>query len=249
MSMATRFKLSVLSLAVLTVTQTHAQQTAEPITVTGARAPVLEAAQAELGLPVKLKDAPQSVIVLTNDLLREAGVKTLTQAAKLDASLGDFYNTTGYVESLQIRGLLLDSLYNYKRYGLPISSAAPLALENKERLEILKGASGLQSGTSAPGGLVNSVLKRPTNAPLRQLELGVSERGTLYLAADLGGRSESGVIGYRINAATEKLRPVVRDAQGTRDFASAFVDYRLSNATLIEAEFEAQRRSQPSVPG
>jgi iron complex outermembrane receptor protein len=45
--------------------------------------------------------------------------------------------------------------------GLPVSNFAPLALENKERIEVLKGVSGLQSGVSAPGGLVNFVTKTP----------------------------------------------------------------------------------------
>ena len=47
--------------------------------------------------------------------------------------------------------------------GLAISNYAPIALENKERIEVLKGF-GLQSGVSAPGGLVNYVTRR---VPLR----------------------------------------------------------------------------------
>ena len=52
----------------------------------------------------------------------------------------------GYVESLQIRGFLLDNALNYRRDGFAISNHAPLALENKERVEVLKGSSGLVVG-------------------------------------------------------------------------------------------------------
>ena len=39
-----------------------------------------------------------------------------------------------------------------------MSNHAPIALENKERIEVLKGVSGLCC-VSAPGGLVNLVTK------------------------------------------------------------------------------------------
>ncbi len=63
---------------------------------------------------------------------------------------------------------MLDQRYNYRREGLPITAETVIPLANKERIEILKGTSGIQAGTSSPGGLVNYVVKRPTlNAPLR----------------------------------------------------------------------------------
>jgi iron complex outermembrane receptor protein len=61
-----------------------------------------------------------------------------------------------------MRGFTLDNRFNYRRDGLPISAETSLPLDNKERIEILKGTSGIQAGTSAPGGLVNYVIKRPT---------------------------------------------------------------------------------------
>ena len=38
----------------------------------------------------------------------------------------------------------------------------------RRSVEVLKGTSGMQAGTSAPGGLVNFVVKRPTERPLRR---------------------------------------------------------------------------------
>ena len=56
---------------------------------------------------------------------------------------------------------MLDQSGNFSRNGLATSNIAPVALENKERIEVLKGVAGLQSGVSAPGGLVNYVTKMP----------------------------------------------------------------------------------------
>lgn len=197
-----------------------------------------------------LAETPQAISIIRSGALRDAGANTLSSAVRSEASVGDFYNTVGYVESLQVRGFLLDNAQNYRRDGLSISNHAPLALENKEAIEILKGVSGMQSGVSAPGGMVNYVLKRPTATALRDVFLGVSERGSTLVHGDLGGRlGESSVFGYRINVAGESRRPMVDDARGNREFVSGFFDLRLPGAALLEAEFEHNRVSQRSVPG
>lgn len=197
-----------------------------------------------------LAETPLSIGVIRAATLRDLGAGGLTGAIKADPSVADAYNTVGYIESLQVRGFLLDNALNYRRDGLPVSNHAPIAFENKESIEILRGASGIQSGTSAPGGLVNYSLKRPTVAPLREVFFGLSERGTGLLHADLGGRlGAAQALGYRVNLSAEERRLEVRDAPGRRRFASAFFDLRLPDASLLEFEAEQHRVSQMSVPG
>ncbi|MEK9776311.1 MAG: TonB-dependent receptor plug domain-containing protein, partial [Quisquiliibacterium sp.] len=193
---------------------------------------------------------PQSVSLIRNATLRDLGAASLSSAIRSETSAGDAYNTLGYVETIQVRGFTLDNALNFRRDGMRISNHAPMAFENKDSIEILKGVSGTQSGVSAPGGLVNYVLKRPTESTLREVTLGVSERGTTQAHADFGGRfGADSRLGYRINLAAEKRRPEVNDAPGRRNFLSGFFDFRLPNDALLEAEFEHSRVSQRSVPG
>jgi len=98
-----------------------------------------------------LAETPQSISVIDAESLEERGARTLSQAIRLETSVADYYNTVGYPESLQIRGFLLDGVGNYRRDGMAVSSHAPTALENRERIELLRGLSGIQAGTSAPG--------------------------------------------------------------------------------------------------
>jgi len=117
--------------------QAAAPQRVEPITVTAKSAPILDAENADVGgFNAPLAKTPQSITVIGADLLASAGAQTLSQVLKLDASLADAYNTTGYIESLSIRGFLLDQAGNFRRNGLATSNYAPIALENKERIEI-----------------------------------------------------------------------------------------------------------------
>ena len=165
-------------------------QTGQLATVTVAEktTPVLDADQADVGgLGLPLNRAPQSVSVMGADLLTATGTRGLSDLAKLDASLADSYNTTGYLESLSVRGFVLDQNNNYQRNGLPLPNHAPLAIENKERAEVLKGISGMQQGVSAPGGLVNWVTKVPQTEAFSNVTIGGDEMGGLSLHLDTNG--------------------------------------------------------------
>ena len=135
--------------------------------------------------------------------------------------------------------------------GLPISGETVLSLANKERVEFLKGTSGIQASTSAPGGLVNYIVKRPTAQPLRRVRLGIGDRGSVGAALDLGGRA--GVddrFGYRLNLAHEDRNPQIEDYGRTRSHLAAFAaDWRLDSDAVIDAEIEWSRQTGSSLPG
>jgi iron complex outermembrane receptor protein len=79
---------------------------------------VLDIDRADVGgLGQTLAKTPQSVTVLGADLLAATASGSLSQVIKLDASLADSYNTTGYIESMSVRGFLLDQGNNYLRNG------------------------------------------------------------------------------------------------------------------------------------
>jgi iron complex outermembrane receptor protein len=198
---------------------------------------------------VPLGKTPAAVDVVSTRDTRETGARSLSTVARSLPSVSDAYNTVGFIESLQVRGFLLDSnsVLNYRRNGLPVSNYTPLALENKDRLEILKGLNGAMAGTSSPGGLVNYVTKGPGTASLREVNTEVSERGTWLVSADLSERS--GPLGYRFNLATEERRPNARDAPGDRLFAAGAMDLKLPGGGIFAFEIEWQRSRQISVPG
>jgi len=198
---------------------------------------------------VPLGKTPASVDVVNTRDAREAGARSLSALARNLPSVSDAYNTVGFIESWQVRGFLLDSnsVLNYRRNGLPVSNNTPLALENKDRLEILKGLNGAMAGTSSPGGLVNYVTKQPAMDPLREINAELSERGTWLVSADVSDRS--GPLGYRFNLATEERRPNARDAPGDRLFAAGAIDLKLPGDGIFAFEIEWQRSRQISVPG
>ena len=196
-----------------------------------------------------LARAPLQATIVGQGLIADQGLTRYGDLGRVDASVGDAYNAEGYWSSLSVRGIGLDNRYNLRRDGLPINGETAIGLENKDRLELLKGTSGVQAGTSAPGGLLNLVVKRP-NGNHRTVRLEVRERGSVLGALDLGQRFGSdGSIGVRLNATFEKLDPVVRHTQGQRSLLALAVDWQAGPDTLLQAEVESSRQRQPSVAG
>lgn len=192
---------------------------------------------------------PLSTTVVSEAERRERGAHRLADVTALDAGVSDSYNTTGYWDYLRVRGFTLDNRFNYRRDGLPISAETSLPLDNKSRVEVLKGLAGIQAGTSAPGGLVNLEVKRP-DVKRRSAFVEWMQDGTVSTSVDVSERfGDRDAAGLRVNLAHAELDPAVRAAKGRRQLAAVAGDFRPDADTLFEAELEWSRQSQPSVPG
>ena len=199
---------------------------------------------------VPLRELPISATVIDSQQLQARGARRLADLTQFDASVTDAYNSAGYWDYLTVRGFVLDNRFNYRREGLPISAETSIPLDNKERIEILRGTSGIQAGTSAPGGLVNYVVKRPTDQDLRTVRIETTSRGSLLGAIDLGGRfGENRQFGYRINVASENLKPLTHNLDGNRNLFSLAADWRITRDSVLEFEIEQSRKTQPSQNG
>jgi iron complex outermembrane receptor protein len=218
-----------------------------PVTVTGRSADAV-AGIAGFG-DVPLSKSPLQATVVSVEQLRDSGGIGLTALTRADASVSDAYNADGYWSTFSIRGFATDNRYNFLRDGLPINAETSLPLDNKSQVEILKGTTGIQAGTSAPGGLVNLVVKRPEGT-LRSAGLDWRENGTFGAWVDVGQRfGVQDAFGLRLNVSAEHLDPRIRDLEGNRTLFALAGDWRVGADTLLEAEIETSRQSQPSVPG
>jgi iron complex outermembrane receptor protein len=202
---------------------------------------------------VPLARAPLSGIGVDAQTLRDIGATRISDALHLDASVTDSYNSPAYWDMLSVRGYTLDNRYNYRREGLPISAETMVPMDNKERIELLKGTSGIQAGTSAPGGLANYVVKRAPNGneeTIRTLTASYGNGKSSSVAADLGARfGDNKDFGYRLNLAYEDLNPYVQNTRGHRHLAALAMDWRMTPDSKLEWEFEHSERQQIGVNG
>lgn len=192
------------------------------------------------------KNTPASVNVLDSALLDRLQVRTLSELARHDASLGDSYAPVGYYQNIAIRGFALDPATGYRFNGLSIAGEQRLALENVQQVEILKGEAGLAAGVMAPGGIINYVGKRP--AEVRNITLATDSEGSRYAAVDLGGWLTPR-FGLRFNAAWDDTSSYIEHADGRRNFYSLAADWLIGEHGKLEVDANYQTSAQRSASG
>lgn len=231
-------------LAMLPIAARADAAAAQTVTITGGSG-ANSAAVSGFG-DVPLARAPFAATVIRTSQLADAGITGLGELVRLDAGTTDAYNAPGYWGLMAVRGYTLDPRYNYRRDGLPINAETALPLANKRAIELLKGTTGLQAGTSAPGGLVNLGVKRPAGH-LREAGLSWEQDATVGTTIDIGDGDTR--LGWRLNAELARLQPRLHDSRGSRRLLALAVDVEPVSGTLLEAEIEINRQSQPSTPG
>jgi iron complex outermembrane receptor protein len=195
-----------------------------------------------------LKETPLSATVVTRDLLNDQAARLLSDVVKNDASIGEDYAPVGYYGDFEIRGFPIDLATGLEIDGMTIAGEQDVPLENKERVEFLKGIAGVESGVASAGGLINYVTKRP--AAVKAIDLATDHRGSSFGAVDLGGLLGSQKqVGVRSNLAGEKIESYVNDANGWRAMGSAAADWKLSPKAILKGDFEYQHKVERSVCG
>jgi iron complex outermembrane receptor protein len=195
-----------------------------------------------------LKDAPLSATVVTRDVMNDQISRLLSDVVKNDASVGEDYAPVGYYGDYEIRGFPIDLATGLEIDGMTIAGEQDVPLENKERVEFLKGIAGVESGVASAGGLIDYVTKRP--AAIEALDLATDQRGSAYAAADMGrffGSRKQ--VGARLNLAGEKIQSYVNGADGWRAMGAGAADWTITPKATLKSDFEYQHKRERSVSG
>lgn len=201
----------------------------------------------------KQVDTPFSTHVVTSDGAEDLMAQTANDVFKYDpavTSVGD--NRTGENSVFAVRGIELDMLNGVKVDGQSFPSwDTELALEPFEQVELLKGLSGFMYGFGAPGGIVNYVLKRPTDTPYRSFTIGYESAGVFSQKLDVGGRfGTDNRFGYRFNLVNEDGNTAEANGHVRRQVASAALDFRITpDLTWTVDAFYQKRKATGTLFG
>ncbi len=182
---------------------------------------------------MNLQDTPFSISVVPRELMQNIQAQSPDDIYKLNASTRTTVpQVTSWSPAVNIRGF---DGYNTAEDGLRRSYNHAAVLEDKERVEILNGLSGFFYGAAAPGGMVNSVYKRPTMERLNSVTVGNYGGSQAYVHADFGGRiDEAGRAGYRLNLVQQDGATAINDQKISRQLVSGAIDWQLSDRLLLE---------------
>ncbi|WP_110666254.1 TonB-dependent siderophore receptor [Salinicola halophilus] len=223
--------------------------TLETITVTGNRLYEMLPSEATEGYsvdaatvgtktPAALRDIPQSISVVTRDAIEDQNLLTLDELGRRTPGMRVLSNDNGR-SSIYARG------YEYDEAnidGLPapmtsINGSVP-SLVAFDRVEVMRGPSGLFNSTSEMGGIVNLVRKRPTYDFQGHTQASVGTRGQHRVLTDLSGPIDSRgrVRGRLIIDDTDHAERVDRNDNEQNDFYAA-LDIDLDDATTLGLGF------------
>lgn len=198
-------------------------------------------------LPLSLRETPQSVTVITRERLEDQDLTSLREV--LDNTTGIYSNAWDTERVLfYSRGFLIDNLmYD----GVPTASGTNFNTSSVEetadsalfeRIEVVRGATGLMTGAGSPGASINLVRKHATSrTPQLGLDLSLGSWNGRRIEAD-GSMplNASGSVRGRAVAAYE-------DTESYQDFyrkktkvLSAIVDADLTPDTQAWIGFDFQ---------
>jgi len=197
---------------------------------------------------VPLEQTPLSATVITRELLTDQGAHLLSDVVKNDASIGNDYVPVGYYGVYEIRGFPIDLATGLQINGMTIAGEQDVPLENKERVEFLKGIAGVESGVASAGGLIDYVTKRPSI--VKAVDLATDQRGTAFGAVDLGHLFGSRKqVGARVNLAGEQIMSYMNDTNGWRAMGAGAADWRISPKAILKGDFEYQHKVERDGSG
>ncbi|WP_329841601.1 TonB-dependent siderophore receptor [Stenotrophomonas hibiscicola] len=192
-------------------------------------------------LDLSLRETPQSVTVITRQRLDDMGLFSLSdvmgQVTGVSVSVTDSerinYVSRGYtIDNFQIDGML-------NTFGGSVKTNADSVIY--ERIEVIRGATGLTTGAGDPSGTISMIRKRPTDTFQMGANLTVGRWGNRRLEADLGGPvAWDGRIRARVVAAKQQSDSF-RDVYSLdKDVFYGIVQADLSDSTLFEVGYEYQ---------
>jgi iron complex outermembrane receptor protein len=240
-----------LALAAVFPADAYAEQTddqvLQAVKVTAARADGFAPKTVEAGSfrGADIMDVPATVNVITREVLELQAAGGLYDAVRNTAGVTRQQNGGETWDQLVIRGIAVENRTNYRLNGsLPIMNFSQVPMEDKERVEVLKGATALYYGFTSPAGVVNFVTKRAGATPVSTVGMTVDQNGTAVATADVARRfGETQQVGVRVNLAGGTLGSFMDDVgNGNRKFVSAALDWRVNSRLLLKADLEYDKR-------
>ncbi|MEK9939811.1 MAG: TonB-dependent siderophore receptor [Methylotenera sp.] len=189
-------------------------------------------------------DVPLTVNSVTREVLDAQATNNLFGALRNTAGVTRSQLNGSTYDNIAIRGILVENRGNYRLNGsLPIINLIDTPLENKERVEVLKGASSLYYGLVPPSGIVNLVTKRAGNTENKSLTISTNQFGGRSAHIDYGNRFGSEKqFGARINLVSGSEEIGVDNYEGSRGLASAALDWKFNDKLSFKLDLENYRK-------
>lgn len=203
------------------------------------------AASSATGLELSARETPQSLTVVTRQLIDDLNLNDVAQV--LEQTPGVVIDNMGpagsdsnhvYVRGFDVRSIQVDGVNRADVYGLRDDLAD---LASYDRVEVVRGATGLMSGTGDPGASVNLVRKKPTLDARRALTLKAGSWDSYRAEFDASGKlTEDGRLRGRMVFAGSDSKAHVDRQSLKNQTAYGVVEWDVTDTTMLTVGAEYQ---------
>jgi len=185
-------------------------------------------------------DVPLSINVVPRAVMDTQAVSNLFDVLRNTAGVSQAQVNDTVSQNLAIRGISIDNRTSYRLNGsLPVNNLVEMPMEDKERVEALKGSSALYYGFTSPAGIINMVTKRARDKPVDEFDLSYDSNDQVVGHADFGRRfGDDNRYGLRVNLVSGKLHAAADNQDGSRSLVSAAFDVRLTDRLSVKLDYE-----------
>ncbi|MGY4495367.1 TonB-dependent siderophore receptor [Pseudomonas sp. TE3610] len=197
------------------------------------------------GLRLSARETPQSVSVVTRQQIEDQNLTDVAQV--LEQTPGVVIDSMGpagsdanhiYVRGFEVGSIQVDGLNRPDTYGFRDDLADMVAYD---RVEVVRGATGLMSGTGDPGATINLIRKKPTLETQRTLTLKAGTWDNYRTELDVSGKlTESGNVRGRFVASNTDSQSYVDRQSLEKQAAYGVVEWDLSDSTMLTVGAEYQ---------
>lgn len=202
------------------------------------------------GLNLSIRETPQSISVISNQLLKDLNLHNAEEALSKYATGISLNNDAGgnrivsrgfYVDNIQEDGIA--SSVSSSVFGPLGSSKEFTDLEFYDRVEVLRGVAGLTQSNGEPGGTINLIRKRPSDQFGFNASLSGGSwdnyRGMIDVtdAVNQSGTARARLIGILSKTGSFKDYP----RNGYREGVGVSTEFDVADKTLLSAGFLWQK--------
>ncbi|MBO1324469.1 TonB-dependent siderophore receptor [Acetobacter sp. TBRC 12305] len=150
-----------------------------------------------------ITEIPNSIYVVTKQQMQDQQVQNLAEALRYTPGIyaeGMGQQTNGAAAGFG-GGTFIQRGFSSSQFIDGLISNSEVALDPSfiERVETINGPTSVMYGQAAPGGIINESLKRPTEAPLRNVTVGFGNWNRYEATFDVSDKiTSSGNLKYRI---------------------------------------------------
>ena len=197
------------------------------------------------GLPLTMKETPQSISVATRQKMDDRNQRTISEVLEDTAGITvmpmDTERRSVYARGFSSPTYMVDGLPVWYRiqYG---SGPSMSDMAIYDRVEVLRGATGLMAGAGEPSVVVNMVRKTPTATPQTKLRFSAGSWNTVRTDLDVSGPlNADGSIRGRFVAAHEQGDSWLDRYERRKTVLFGTIEADVGDAGTFSAGYDFQR--------